>query len=290
MLGLLIVVALAVAEQPPGSRAEPSLQAGETLFMQFAGENVAIELDTHRVVVGILDERTDDGTVWLKRTSDRMTLWSGFPATRIVSCMVVDQHPRGTDSESDADDGSLTVDCANGCDPLRYDGREAARRITSIQVLAEVANLDGDVESDGLNVWIRPVDRFGDVVAINGQVDFQLLGERRDWRGGRHVPTGPQFLALEQWSQRIQADDVTPDGVHTTLLFRRFHPDQDLDIATNAVLYVRLSVPGRGVFAASDDRLFLRPWSQIRDDLQQRTDSRYFPQERSSLRYLRRSW
>lgn len=290
MLGPFLFLAQIVAGAIPGAPNDSPTPTHATLFSQFVGESVELEIDSHRVVAGVLDERTDDDMVWLARKSDRMTLWSGFPATRVVRCQVVSADPLAAASQFPDEVAPPESASDGGCAALQDDPPDAARQVVSIEVRAEVANLDGDVAPDGLRVWIRPIDRFGQTVAATGQVEFQLLGQRRDWRGGRHDLRGPQFLALQRWSQRIQAADATFDGVQTTLWFRNFSPGRDLDIANNALLLARLSIPGHGVFAASDDRLFLRPWSQLRDDLQQRTESRYFPEERTSTRYRRWPW
>jgi len=250
-------------------------------FSNAVGKVIAVELDSHRVVTGAVDERTNGETLWLRTSTNRVTLWSGYPASRVVRYDVVAEVDLSK-SAGDNNDVNEASPCDGAdCEPFDDSSPVRRRRIVAVEVLAEAANFDQDVEIDGLRVSVRAVDQYGETVAVDGRADFTLLGERRDWRGGRHELRRPQFIELQRWSQQIRSGSTTLDGVHANLEFRNFHPNRELDVAEIALLHVRLNVPGQGVFSASDDRLVLRRWSPFRDDLQQATGRRYLRQEQT---------
>ncbi|MFH1923324.1 MAG: hypothetical protein ABIP48_25965, partial [Planctomycetota bacterium] len=63
--------------------------------------------------------------------------------------------------------------------------------------------------------------------------------------------------------------------------FQAVHPEFDLELAPYAAVHARLSVPGEGVFEATESDVRVRPYSATRDHLQYTTGQRFFPLERT---------
>lgn len=153
--------------------------------------------------------------------------------------------------------------------------------VKSVQFDAYVANWDSDVEADGLIVHIRPIDAHGRVVAVNGQVDFKLIGQRFNRGVWRHRSDEIAFPQLESWSQQISKKDFGPDGAAVKLIFRKLRPEKNIHLAPVALLTGSLGVSGVGKFHASVPEVDIRPLSIFRDELQLRskTRSRYHRKE-----------
>lgn len=156
-----------------------------------------------------------------------------------------------------------------------------ALAVASISISSQVSNWDGDVERDGLLVDLYPLSTNGKRVPVNGQLECKLIVQKQKWQGGEHVDRSrDQFTVLERWNISLKQKHYE-DGIATVKLpFKNRHPEAELDVDSDALLFVRLSVPGKGVFEASDETVRLRPYSAIREELQLYRGNRYFPQER----------
>lgn len=314
-LQLAVLAAVCIAVLSISQETEASSQAEQVLPL---GKLVAIELTTGREVHGRLAKESDRNFLWIEREEQGIFLSSQFPQSKVVSWRILQDPTNNVSSESkDGHKGSELVNKSQNnaiqdtgppiiAEPLpcpvasRTSSAVASRtsnpiasrtsnRVASLRIHATVANWDADAEVDGIEVLVQPVDHWGNVVPIRGQIDFQLLGQRSPWdrtaptRNGRKSP--PRFDTLEDWSRTVSSSpmrstQVTPDGVVFRLDFRNFHPDRDLEVSIESVLHARLGVPGQGLFEASSDAILLRPINFLRDDLQLQTGSRYFKQER----------
>ena len=272
----------------------PSVSAS-TDGLPEVGQAIAVELNSQRVVFGVVDEQTDSQQLWLRSSAAKVTLVSGFDWQRVVRW-----EPSSTDASKLPDQPKIVAPTEPHAltlpEPQNYiitkspaaSALDSHRntRVVSLEVIAEVANWDGDVEPDGLRVFVRPVNAFGQQVPVRGQVSFKLMGQRPPWRNREYLRRKERFVQLGQWSRRIKPDDFCPQGCVYQLDFRNFHPDRRVDVAYEALLHVRLSVPSVGAFEASTPPIFLRPYSWLRDDLQHFTGRRYFPAEHASPRAL----
>jgi len=72
-----------------------------------------------------------------------------------------------------------------------------------------------------------------------------------------------------------------PSGAVYRLPFQAVHPEFDTDWAAHGLVHVRLTVPGHGVFEASQEVVRIRAFSPIRDELEMSTGRRFFPIERT---------
>ncbi|MEZ6048364.1 MAG: hypothetical protein R3C11_22875 [Planctomycetaceae bacterium] len=156
------------------------------------------------------------------------------------------------------------------------------RRVTSLDINADVANWDRDPERDGILLEVRPLDNNGDLIPVDGQVECELIIEHKTWEGGEYISRLPErFEVVARWTQPIQQTDFRSSGVTLKLPYRVRHPESDLLIDPDALVHARLKVPGEGVFTASYEIVRLRPFSSIRDEFQLYEGNRYFPQERT---------
>jgi len=260
-----------------------------------AGE-VIVQLRDGSTLRGMIDKRTDHELVWLRTSTPRIVLRSAIEWEQIVNARYDDQ-TLATDglrelvpqlqSDTNQDIASKEppkLPPSQDIAPVgtnRADSRSSSanRRVRSLQIEAVVANWDDDVETDGLRVFVYPLDANGRIVPINGRINFKLIGQTVNQSTNDRFRRRSLFPELGRWSQRVRKSDFEPSGAVYEIPFRNFHPEFNLEIAPHALLTARLGIPGRGSFAASYDNLHLRPLSYIRDELQGRTQRRFFSQE-----------
>ena len=147
-------------------------------------------------------------------------------------------------------------------------------RVRAIDVEAAVANWDGDVEVDGLVLWLVPRDEFGELVPVSGTLVVELQGEHSG------VVRMPQpFVNVGSWTVSVRPKDFGPRGAAYKLPFQNVHPEFDAALLPRGLVHARLSVPGQGTFEAADAMVRIRPYSSVRDRLQQSNGRRFFPNE-----------
>lgn len=136
----------------------------------------------------------------------------------------------------------------------------------SLQVATTLANWDTDAENDGLLLRVMPLNGWGQLVPVDGDLDVHLLTETQFATGGRTVTRQDRFQVTERWSVPVQALDFDVNGVTLKLPFRRIRPERDFDLAPEALLTARLRVPSAGALDASDPFVRLRPQSRLREE------------------------
>lgn len=152
-------------------------------------------------------------------------------------------------------------------------GRAVVPRVRSVLVDARAANWDGDVQTDGLIVYLQPLDEVGNSLAVRGDVSFNLVG---NYPSVIHQPQ--PLTRLASWTRRVRSDGMTPRGMMFKLPFQAVHPDLQTNVGPYALLHCRLSVPGHGTFDETVD-VRIRQASPLRDQLQKLTGSRFHPLE-----------
>ena len=147
-------------------------------------------------------------------------------------------------------------------------------RVAALNIEAYVANWDRDAELDGLVVHLFPVNSQGQIVPVDGQVEFRLIGQRYrelNWQGRNDRK---QFPELEQWSRQIRKLDFGANGALIKLEFRRIRPEFRPELAQGALLTGSLGIAGQGRFDASAVDVVIRPPSRFRDEHYLRSNSR----------------
>lgn len=149
-------------------------------------------------------------------------------------------------------------------------------RVRSLAIEARIANWDSDVEMDGLLLDIFPLDGAGFVLPVRGTIQVELIGEETGTTRSRQP-----YALLGRWTEQVCPVDFHTYGARYKLPFRQVHPEFDLRWAPKGLVNVRLSVPGEGVFESSQSMVRVRPFSAIRDRLEQTTGQRFFEEERT---------
>jgi hypothetical protein len=149
-------------------------------------------------------------------------------------------------------------------------------RVRALEVEASLGKWGPDVDTDGLVVEISPLDAQGDLVPTQGTVEVELTGQ------GASQTAGGEFATLGRWVQCVWPEDFGYRGARCRLPFQAVQPEFDLRWASKGMVHVRLSVPGEGVFEATDAVARIRPASGVRDNYQETTGRRFLPNERTS--------
>jgi len=261
------------------------------------GVPITVELASGRSFTAALELGDDAEHLWLRWQKGRAVLLRPVRWERVVRAEVagetldrddlrrlVDQMRAETpfEPEPDAKNGVIVMrgtSRASGSTPAPPPPPEAPPppRVRSIAVDAVPANWDGDVETDGLVLHVSPLDAQGRLVPVRGRLEVELIGQpdRLVLREGR------PFERLGYWTRQLRPEDFGPYEATVRLPFGRAHPEFDTDVAPLGAAHVRLSVPGQGTFESTAGMVRIRPYSAVRDRLQQTTGHRFFPGERT---------
>lgn len=142
-----------------------------------------------------------------------------------------------------------------------------------LEVDAKPARWNNYVETDGMMICITPRDAQGEVVPVRGALNVELIAEHADV-----VKSPYPFRRIGNWSQVVRPEDFGPLGAVYRLPFQDVNPEFSRNLGPHGAIRAILSVPGQGTFEATDDAR-IRPYSFIRDRLQQTTGQRFFPEE-----------
>jgi hypothetical protein len=254
---------------------------------------VTVRLASGRTFTAELDPRTDANRLWLRWQRGKAAVLRPIHWERVVTAEV------GGD-ELSGEALRRMVERVRQEDPFREEPPPPARvivvkasaereppetpapqrvaqtpRVHSLAIDATVANWDVDVEVDGLLLSVYPLDAAGRVVPARGTLQVDLTG----WRTG--VVKRPQpFFNVGRWTRRVKPEDFGAGEATYRLGFGAVHPEFDRKLAPRGALHARLSVPGQGSFEATASSVRIRPYSAVRDELEQATGRRFFPHER----------
>jgi hypothetical protein len=152
-------------------------------------------------------------------------------------------------------------------------------QVCSLSIDAHVANFNRTVEADGLILHIYPLDGAGNMVAVDGTLDVELIASvPPGWPRGEPLPN------IGRWTVRLVPQQFGPAGAIVKLPFQSVHPEFNLNIGPYGLVHASLSIPGNGTFEASEGMLRIRPYSTVRDESQQIDGRRFFDNERVNWR------
>jgi len=286
-------------------------QAGQTSTAESperAERTVVVELASGRSLVAAVAPQTDGTTLWLRWRHGTMSVlrpidWErvvraeyagqGLSADQLRTALLGPEPLLSTTGESLAPgEGTFHVRSLRQPAPpvaeptpamssrpattTREPGPGTARLVKSLAIDAWAANWDDDVEVDGVIVDVRPLDAQGAIAPVHGTLEVDVIG----WRTGRTRPDQPP-VRLGRWTRPVEPDDFVLRGTKYRFPFRSAHPEFDPQLAPHATVHARLCVPGRGVFDASSRDVRIRPYSALRDHLQQTTGRRFYDVERT---------
>jgi hypothetical protein len=249
---------------------------------------VTVELDSGRAFVGEVDAKSDDERMWIRFSQPGVTLlrpiaWDRIARVRRGDAVLTAGELRAslpslateTPSVEPADSPPLTAEAV----PRGRLLPEAALdlhpalppRVAMLQIRATAANWDGDVELDGIELEVEPLTGGRYRLPVDGTLYVHLLGSLR------HREALPD---LGRWTRRVRESDFVHGVAVYRLPFQAIHPQFDLEVEKLGLVHARLAVPAHGVFDASEELVYLRPFSAMREELQALTGRRFFPIER----------
>jgi len=301
---LLASAVTAAAGQTLGQSA--AAEGGNTASVASPGSVVA-KIRGFRAMEAAIDPRTDLHHLRLRLERPGITLWrsaawdevewvqighqklSGPQLQQLVERLRA-EHPRSTVPERQAEPNNTIVirgrpepidgqqePVQRRAPPERSASKQPQGLVRFLKLDATVANWDADPETDGLLVRIEPVGEDGAPVAVSGLLEVELVA----FATGRAASQQP-FTRIAYWAEAVWPEDFGPGGAVYRLPFQQVHPEFDRQYAAHASVLARLSVPAMGVFAATADTVRIRPFSPVRDKLQQLTGQRFFPQEHTT--------
>jgi hypothetical protein len=226
----------------------PAIRAAES-------ELVMVQVQDGRVLVGEVDQRTNDQELWIRATSPDLALSVGLPWNQVAWIQHANRQfkpdrfrrlarelaaplPKGFFREPQI----YTHPEVRSEDSVRngrvYMVRPPAAEPTAetLIVQAHVANWDGDAETDGLELTIVPQSSTRNVAPLDGVLVVELQGRKY-----RSAPRRSPIVDLEKWSLRVRSQDFGPLGATYRLPFQTFFPSRDPSIARDGTLRVQLT-------------------------------------------------
>jgi hypothetical protein len=233
-----------------------------TSLAQAGDAKVSVQLVSGRSFAGVLDARTDSERLWLRWSVGDVELQRPIAWERIKSVEL-----NGTPIEViELQEQAAKLATLGRTTQLRRASAAApglslaiSPAVRSIHCDAFLANWDADAAFDGLVLEIAALDEFGQVVAAQGTAEAELTtidyqpAYLNSSSGGR-VPT-----SLGHWSQGWNA----PQKLRLELQAR--DPQRDGSLGRYAVLKVRVTIPGSGVFEQQIDGLRMRPFTPVQN-------------------------
>lgn len=277
-------------------------QVGRAWTHERSERPVVVQLASGRSLLATIAPQTDGTTLWLRWRHGTIRVLRPIDWDRVVRAeydgrglsaeqlrrAVVGREPIDSASEEPSAPGDGTFQlhtlrpaASSVAEPTLAGTIRAAvtgepRPVRSLSIDAWGANWDGDVEVDGVIVDIHPLDADGAITPMRGTLEVTLMG----WRTGRTRPDQPP-IRLGRWTRSVEPDDFVARGTRYRFPFQSVHPEFDLELAPHATVHARLGVPGQGVFEASSTDVRIRPYSALRDQLQQTTGQRFYDVERT---------
>lgn len=250
-----------------------------------AADPMTAELLDGREVSGVIDVKTDSDQLWIRRDEAHFSLISGFPWNQVrrgqIREQTLDRNALKAWALEHKQVGRLLLELESSTDSQQEQAATDPRftsiesPVSSLAIESYLANWDSDAQSDGLRVFVSPLDSHGRIVPINGQIEYTLVVEEEKINGGQSGSLRPVFRELDRGSFVVRREHFSQGPAVYELPFNQQHPDIALNIATEALLHVRLGISGQGVFEASDAQVCLREKSRFRDQLQYYTPHRY---------------
>jgi hypothetical protein len=268
-----------------------SLFSGLMLLIDpcFSADKVTAALTDGRQVTGIVDVRTNHDRLWLRREETNIELVSGFIWEVVAEVRKDGQSLDAVEIQAMAvKDTPINQRFQNRVEsPIDQQSnvtviprpRTTTEPVKSLVIRACLAQWDDDPQSDGIRVWVLPLDATGRLVPVDGQIDLSLVIQDR---GPQRIGGSPRYHGygeLDRMSHMVRREHFREGPAAYDLPFANRHPDVDMNLADHALLNARLGVPGHGVFEASDAQLSIREFSHFRDQLQLYFPHRHLPLE-----------
>lgn len=273
-----------------------------TVLMSFwsaaaAGENVHVRLQDGTSIDAELDQRTNADRLWLRFGGGativlRSIAWKHVALAshrgKRVSPAELRKIAATANSRQAVQAATETTSVVRPMSQQATQAELARRmlgtrsRVSDVRFDAVCANWDRDVEADGLQLLVTPIDVRGLPALVNGVLDVELVAMKTV--AFHHAPhsRGQLPRRLGRWTQRLGPTDFVGNGAVVKLPFQASHPEFDTKWAPYSILHVRLVIPGHGVFERSVDGIRTRPFAPMRDRLERQSTRRFLPSEATS--------
>lgn len=231
-----------------------------------------------RTFVGLVDARTDQGTLWLRFEHGRSTLWRPIEWDRVVQVAVDGDHYSGEEfqrvaakyaTHEDSGRRNWIANASQSDETATGNTTEitsTTHRVRALSIDVQFANWDADAQDDGLLARVAPLDEFGRAIAADGTLTVDLIamtGKRRPlWPIASHEPDVERPV-LESWTFQLSPGDFV-DGIATLKLeFAHGDPAANPLVHSLGVVRARFASPGSDLVEAVVDPVRLRPVAKI---------------------------
>ena len=253
--------------------------------------SVSIRTTGQRLLTGTIDARTDQRRLWIRRQAEGIVLttsidWASISSAQLDGASIEIADLARVAKQLASEGPVLLTQSPSVADSTRsalarrenwslQSRRCCARsqRVTSIWIDAALVNMDRDLEADGIEAAVAALDASGRSVAVKGHLTARLAAVRSDSHTGR-----TRFEDVQRWTRATSTADFSTGAAVFQLPFTTVRPEQDLELHSEGILTIRLSVHGEGNFEASIP-LAIRAFNPVRDTLQQVEGHRFLPGE-----------
>ncbi len=257
------------------------LAAGSFSSGSQAAESLTVKDREGKTYSGVVDSKTDDRALWLRREEGTGMLRRGIAWERIASASRGDvpvelgELPKLARQIASTRTVVIKPMTAEAAAPPPAPAAAAA----AIAIDAAVANWDADVESDGLVVAIRLLDQDGYEMAADGTLEVELFAPRI--RKYHEAPQSRGYYVdlIERWTVAVSAAQFRGGVARVRLPFGAIHPEFDRGVDALGLVHATLAVPGAAVFEQSLDGISLRSFSPTRDALLDNMGRQLLPTE-----------
>jgi len=257
-----------------------------------AEEQATIEVASGRIFSGVIDGGSDRDVLVLRSLSGGITVKRPIRWERVVAIEVSGSRRdvAALRAEYSKKPPSATVSSDRKFDIKSWpvagssDGVENVLPPPQVATVAfdpQIANWDGDVETDGVVIDVTPLNQSGYVVPAAGTLEVELFAPQRRTLDLAPQSGGDTLELVERWTRAIGPENYGPRGARLLLPFGAITPELQPNWTAShyGLVHARLSIPGQGVFDYSRDGVRVRPWAPNRDRLEMKTGQRFLPTE-----------
>lgn len=257
-MALSIWIAAVTADQQERSNGRPNLSPHA---------HVTVNLRDGRSITGTIDPDTDQNLLWLRIVAPGIVLttsmsWNDVTMAQDGNRVVSVEELRQLAFESKSKPTIEFYESREGVPPSVSVGPAKTPRIRYLDVDANVANWDSDLEFDGLELRIYPRTSRSELRPVHGMLNVRLIGCSLRGPGRRAL-----FPEIGRWSKRVRREDFGISGAVFQLPFQRVNPQVDLEFGAYGQVLVQLGITGQGRFDTSV-AVRLRTRSPLRDKLE----------------------
>lgn len=242
---------------------------------------VAVQLASGRVFAGAVDQRTTASELVLRGEKNHAFLLRSITWDRITAA----HDDSGAIPFAEIKSRLTGLKSATPSPDFAHESWHPAADLPSLPAVESItadaflANWDADLETDGLALFLQPLASDGSPLQATGTVEVELYAvQYRDFNSSPSAG-GKSVERVGRWVQPISQASYSSRGAALRLAFQAVHPEFSTDRGVYGLVYVRLTIPGSGIFERTLDGVRIRPWAPIRDELELTSGFRFTPQE-----------